>query len=224
MDKLKTLAPEDYLMHYGIEGQKWGKRRYQNPDGSLTPEGRQHYGYKMHKNTSKLDKYENNRDSYNVTYSMSTRPFRKLSKDFDKQNKNLIDTWKDKDTRYEKIHKEANKYANKEIQEKFKNMSLEERIGHIHDQIVIGKKAYDKYMKDSGWKDKDINELKNIEKTLERNARKYVDEIDNEFADISLNHIVTGTSVNLKTGEYKKSTPKEYLNTLLYGRYLKYNR
>lgn len=23
----------------------WGVRRYQNPDGSLTPEGREHYGY-----------------------------------------------------------------------------------------------------------------------------------------------------------------------------------
>lgn len=31
-------------MHYGVTGQKWGVRRYQNPDGSLTPEGRQHYG------------------------------------------------------------------------------------------------------------------------------------------------------------------------------------
>ena len=27
------------LYHYGIKGQKWGIRRYQNPDGSLTDEG-----------------------------------------------------------------------------------------------------------------------------------------------------------------------------------------
>ena len=33
-----------YLMHYGVNGQKWGVRRYQNPDGSLTPEGRMRYG------------------------------------------------------------------------------------------------------------------------------------------------------------------------------------
>lgn len=31
------------LKHYGIEGQKWGVRRYQNPDGSLTPEGKERY-------------------------------------------------------------------------------------------------------------------------------------------------------------------------------------
>lgn len=32
------------LYHHGIHGQKWGHRRYQNSDGSLTPEGREHYG------------------------------------------------------------------------------------------------------------------------------------------------------------------------------------
>lgn len=35
---------EKYLAHHGIMGQKKGRRRYQNPDGSLTPLGRQRYG------------------------------------------------------------------------------------------------------------------------------------------------------------------------------------
>ena len=29
----------EYLEHHGILGQKWGVRRYQNPDGSYTAEG-----------------------------------------------------------------------------------------------------------------------------------------------------------------------------------------
>lgn len=32
------------LYHYGVKGQKHGIRRYQNEDGSLTSEGRDHYG------------------------------------------------------------------------------------------------------------------------------------------------------------------------------------
>lgn len=38
---------EDYrehLAHYGIKGQKWGLRRFQNEDGSYTAEGAERYG------------------------------------------------------------------------------------------------------------------------------------------------------------------------------------
>lgn len=39
-----TYIPESYLMHHGVKGQKWGVRRYQNPDGTLTAAGRKRYG------------------------------------------------------------------------------------------------------------------------------------------------------------------------------------
>lgn len=32
----------DYIAHHGILGQKWGIRRFQNKDGSLTPAGKKH--------------------------------------------------------------------------------------------------------------------------------------------------------------------------------------
>lgn len=33
----------NYVQHHGIKGQKWGVRRFQNTDGSLTAEGKKRY-------------------------------------------------------------------------------------------------------------------------------------------------------------------------------------
>ena len=42
-----------YLEHYGIKGQTWGVRRFQNEDGSLTEAGKQRYGYYENSDGSK---------------------------------------------------------------------------------------------------------------------------------------------------------------------------
>lgn len=49
-----AIPHDDYVVHHGILGQKWGICRYQNADGSLTPEGRQRLG---------LDKYDRDYNS-----------------------------------------------------------------------------------------------------------------------------------------------------------------
>lgn len=40
MNPYNKPSPQAYLVHHGIKGQKWGVRRYQNEDGSLTPAGK----------------------------------------------------------------------------------------------------------------------------------------------------------------------------------------
>lgn len=56
------------LYHYGIKGQKWGVRRFQNADGTLTPAGR--------RRLERADQRWVNRNSeriYNRTYRRSRR-------------------------------------------------------------------------------------------------------------------------------------------------------
>lgn len=42
----------DFLIHYGVKGQKWGTRQWQNADGTYTEAGKHHYGWGYGRQTS----------------------------------------------------------------------------------------------------------------------------------------------------------------------------
>ena len=61
----------DTLAHHGIRGMRWGVRRYQNKDGSLTSAGRKKMA-KLDKEYSKLTRQKRNTESPNTRLSKMT--------------------------------------------------------------------------------------------------------------------------------------------------------
>lgn len=77
-----------YLVHHGIKGQQWGIRRYQNEDGTLTPEGKQRY---LDDLKSAKKEFKSARRDYNkYSYLSSQNPY----------SRTLARTTKEKHTDY----------------------------------------------------------------------------------------------------------------------------
>lgn len=89
--KLRTMD-DGYLAHHGVLGQRWGIRRYQNEDGTLTPAGKRHvtktYSKNYAKMTKQMDKGHNTRSSHalNKAYdAINNDLLQKYNKEYDKK-------------------------------------------------------------------------------------------------------------------------------------------
>ena len=49
-----SLYSEYYLAHYGVKGMKWGVRKYQNEDGTLTDAGKKRFARSVKKSSKNI--------------------------------------------------------------------------------------------------------------------------------------------------------------------------
>ena len=74
------MSDNYYLIHHGIKGMHWGIRRYQYPDGSLTPAGQR----RLEKKDAKWAKKNYNK-IYKQTYNQIKKPMIQVDRELRRQ-------------------------------------------------------------------------------------------------------------------------------------------
>lgn len=171
------------LRHAGIKGMKWGVRRYQNKDGSLTPAGKKRYAKEEYKRAddAAFKRYEKTINSIEKNYKRG-------------QNLSEKDLAREEaaDRRYQAESakaKAAYKQAKEQIRaekkaSKDKRTSLEKEYGNLEDQMTYGKNA---------------NAKKNA--TLEKQMAKLDKEMNAKKNDDSFSEAMRATAKSAGTGK-----------------------
>ena len=185
------------LYHHGILGMKWGVRRYQNKDGSLTPKGRKRLG---------LDEYDRDHNSDTVV-KKGTKVSRVIST-------NRYDEYADPD--FGGSEKAAKKYVNdilsKENSYERKYVSID---GVKNSGRSNGKDYYVSWFTDNGWEPNNAQvsmyELKKDIKVA--SGKQVVDELIKEVGSKKLTELLENNKT-IKSLTLDYTTDQELFNKI----------
>ena len=145
------LISEEELQHHGIKGQKWGVRRYQNEDGSLTNAGKKRYG--TQENFEKqypIDKKKSDINSINSG--------KEAARNAKEVNRNLKEIEREKSSKKQKqVNKQieeaardnARRMSDQELRDAVNRLNMEEnytRMMSNRNYVDVGESAASKFM------------------------------------------------------------------------------
>ena len=112
----------NYIKHHGVKGQKWGVRRFQNKDGTLTPAGKKKYGSK---------------DNFDKQYPEDVKKSINKAKSGLNKASDVVDKAKDinakkvKKAQEAQIKKDISEMTDQELQKIVNRLNMEERYKQV---------------------------------------------------------------------------------------------
>lgn len=172
---------EQELYHYGVPNQKWGKRRWQNPDGSLTEEGRKHYGVGLARinrvrKENKLRKLKSNVEKADAFLKDDKRALKKAQA-LETQAKRTAQYQQKTDTYYRKQRSADRSF----FLQDYKQGKADKAYKKATDSYKVKNRADAKVSKIIAQESKmEVRKIKNQQK-YDKLAAKYIDQYSKEY-------------------------------------------
>lgn len=167
----------NYLCHYGIKGQKWGVRRFQNPDGTFTAAGKARY-YNSDGTLNKAGVKAQAKAEYKAKRRDIQKRYKETNKEYDRRKADNLWGFESGGVKARATGHIKNEYERSKALNKLDQEALDAKRSY---RQKVGKKKTDTLM--MTWGQKSIDSISN--QSMGEFTRDYVINLANQAMNVA---------------------------------------